>query len=163
MHRLIFFLTTAMQGAKSLFELLPGHFFEFGFCRARASFLGEEKPDSDSPRVHEGWLPTHISCILQGFACLTGRDVKILVSNGYNCVSKFSIHLAFSSKRALLKQLMPLQEKTYLHWQKINIYFPVQLIQYQLFYLELFWVCINLNADRDKLKIKNKQCEELRG
>lgn len=67
MQGLIFFLTTAMQGTKSLFELLPGHFFVFGFCRATASFLGEENPDSDSARVCEGWLPTHISCILQGF------------------------------------------------------------------------------------------------
>lgn len=100
MQGLIFFLTTDTQGTKSHFEPLPGHFFMFGFCRATASFLAEENR-AEIQQKYEGWLPTNISCTLQGFALSDRKTLKILVSNGHNCVGKLSIRLAFVSKREL--------------------------------------------------------------
>lgn len=101
MQGLNFFLTTDMQGTKSHFEPLPGHFFMFGFCRATASFLAEENRAEIQQKYMRGGFPQISAVLCKALPCLTGRRVKILVSNGHNCVGKLSIHLAFISKREL--------------------------------------------------------------
>jgi len=95
-----FFLTTAMQGTTSCFEPLTGNFFVFGFCRPPTPSFRYEENQAEIQQEYEGCL-TNISCTLQGFAHLTGRGMKILVSNGHTCVIKLSIHLALSSKTEL--------------------------------------------------------------
>lgn len=52
-------------------------------------------------RLHERYLPINISWTLWNFAHMTGKGMKILVSNGDNYLNKLSIYSAFNSKRDL--------------------------------------------------------------